>query len=216
LEHRLSNPVSAYLFRHGETNWNFELRWQGHSDIPLNQTGVQQAQQLALDLKYFGIQEIISSDLLRAKKTAEIVAQSLGVPLLFDNRLRETKLGMAEGLTNNEIIKTFGQDAWDRWARFQENDPLASFPQGESKPEVLKRVTLALEENLLKTKFQTIGISTHGGVLRRLIHSMRPDLTEPVMVPNCMCFQLEFSKQSHKLKWVADHPPISQSKTGPF
>jgi broad specificity phosphatase PhoE len=123
---------------------------------------------------------------------------------------------MAEGLNNDEVIKTFGQDVWDRWAQFHEKDPIASFPKGESKPEVLKRVTLALEENLSQTKCQTVGISTHGGVLRRLIHSLRPELTEPVMVPNCMCFELEFTDKSPKLKWVANHPPTSQSSTGPF
>ncbi|MBX9768483.1 MAG: histidine phosphatase family protein [Bdellovibrionales bacterium] len=211
-----ASAVAVFLFRHGETDWNFERRWQGHSDIPLNATGLEQAAQLAKDLERFKIQQIISSDLLRAKKTGQIVANAFGIPIHFDARLRETHLGMAEGMTNDEVIKAFGQPTWDRWARFEESDPLASFPNGESKPAVLKRVLLALQDHLTSTKHQVVGISTHGGVLRRVIHSVRPELTEPVIVPNCMAFQMEFDQKTQKLKWIADHPPSTHTKAGPF
>lgn len=210
------STLSVFLFRHGETDWNYERRWQGHSDIPLNTVGLEQAAQLAKDLKRFQIQQIVSSDLMRAQKTGQIVAETYGIPIHFDPRLRETNLGLAEGMTNDEVIKAFGQHTWDRWARFEENDLQASFPNGESKPTVLKRVLLSLQDHLTSTKHNVIGISTHGGVLRRFIHFLRPELTEPVVVPNCMTFQVEYDVKTQQFQWIADHAPSALTKAGPF
>lgn len=216
MEPSLADRVKVYLFRHGETDWNFQKRWQGHSDIPLNATGLQQAARLAEELKSFGIQHIFSSDLLRAKQTAEIAAGVHRLKITLDSRLRETNLGKAEGLTNDEVVQRFGEDTWERWARFEEQDPAASFPGGESKPAVLKRVLESLTDHLSSTRYQTVAFSTHGGALRRLIHWLRPELREPVMVPNCMTFHIHFQKDSQQLIWISDHPPTVASKTGPF
>ena len=164
----------------------------------------------------FGIQHLFSSDLVRAKHTAEIVSQRLDLKITFDPRLRETNLGQAEGLTNEEVVQKFGQATWERWARFEEHDPSASFPGGESKPIVLKRMLESITDHLSLTPYHTVGFSTHGGALRRLIHSLRPELKEPVMVPNCMTFRLQFQRDSRQLIWISDHPPTVASKTGPF
>ena len=88
-----------YLSRHGETDWNAEGRWQGHTDKPLNDNGRGQARALAESLRRTGLAGVVSSDLLRARETAEIVAAALGLTIdYFDPDLRERTIGVFEGL----------------------------------------------------------------------------------------------------------------------
>src|SRR5687767_15916178 len=101
-----------YIFRHGETDWNLARRIQGHTDIALNERGRDQARDLANRLERYPIQAILSSDLARARETAEIVARRSDVPVFVDERLREASLGDAEGLTVDEAIARFGAEAW--------------------------------------------------------------------------------------------------------
>lgn len=85
-----------FLFRHGETDWNREGRLQGHTDTPLNATGLTQAQALAESLRPHRLDAVVSSDLKRAQTTAQIVAEALRVPLFTEAGLRETDVGAAE------------------------------------------------------------------------------------------------------------------------
>jgi broad specificity phosphatase PhoE len=82
-----------HLVRHGETEWNRELRWQGHSDPPLNERGRDQARSLAAALARRPFTAVYSSDLRRASETAEIVAAPLGLAVHVDSRLREIDVG---------------------------------------------------------------------------------------------------------------------------
>src|SRR5947209_8391773 len=104
-----------YLFRHGETDWNAEGRFQGHLDIPLNEKGRAQARALVEKLKLASIEAIVTSDLSRARDTALVSAQALGLPIFEDRRLREAFLGDAQGLTSEEIRLRFGDELTDRW-----------------------------------------------------------------------------------------------------
>ncbi|HYG70238.1 MAG TPA: histidine phosphatase family protein, partial [Anaeromyxobacteraceae bacterium] len=89
-----------FLVRHGETDWNVAGRWQGQTDIPLNEAGRAQARELARRMRGEGIATIAASDLLRARETAEIVAAELGLEVrILDHRLREQSFGAFEGLT---------------------------------------------------------------------------------------------------------------------
>ncbi|SQI27432.1 phosphoglycerate mutase 2 [Salmonella enterica subsp. arizonae] len=81
--------LQVYLVRHGETQWNAERRIQGQSDSPLTAKGEQQAMQVGERARSLGITHIISSDLGRTKRTAEIIAQACGCDITFDSRLRE-------------------------------------------------------------------------------------------------------------------------------
>lgn len=76
------SKTEIYIFRHGETDWNKERRFQGHTDIPLNQNGRQQASELALKIRKINPELILTSDLLRAKQTAEIVNDLLKVSII--------------------------------------------------------------------------------------------------------------------------------------
>jgi 2,3-bisphosphoglycerate-dependent phosphoglycerate mutase len=91
--------TTLLLVRHGETDWNAEGRLQGHTDRPLSDYGRRQAQQLAEELGGEELEAIYSSDLARARETAEIVGRRLGLPTVLDPDLREKDWGTWEGLT---------------------------------------------------------------------------------------------------------------------
>jgi broad specificity phosphatase PhoE len=90
--------TTLLLVRHGETDWNAEGRLQGHTDRPLSDYGRRQAQQLAGELEDEVLEAIYSSDLARARETAEIVGERLGLPVVLDPDLREKDWGTWEGL----------------------------------------------------------------------------------------------------------------------
>ena len=91
--------TTLLLVRHGETDWNAEGRLQGQTDRPLNDFGRRQAQQLAEQLGGEEFEAIYSSDLARARETAEIIGRRLGLPVELDPDLREKDWGNWEGLT---------------------------------------------------------------------------------------------------------------------
>lgn len=93
-----------FVLRHGQTQWNAELRLQGSTDIPLNETGRVQARTAAGFLKDQAITRIISSPLSRAHETASIVAETLKVPVDIDARIIERSFGVFEGLTLEEVL----------------------------------------------------------------------------------------------------------------
>ncbi len=97
-----------YFLRHGQTAWNVEGRFQGHTDIPLNELGLAQAHDAAKILVRCPVDLVVASPLIRARRTAEIVSDQLGRPLLFDDELKERHFGAFEGLIVNEVKAKFG------------------------------------------------------------------------------------------------------------
>jgi probable phosphoglycerate mutase len=90
-------PVSFWYLRHGETDWNARGISQGNVDIPLNATGLQQARLAGARLRDRGITTILASPLSRARVTADIVGEQLGLPVAIDEGLREVGFGVQEG-----------------------------------------------------------------------------------------------------------------------
>jgi broad specificity phosphatase PhoE len=90
--------TTLLLVRHGETDWNAEGRLQGHTDRPLSDYGRRQARRLGEELEGEELEAIYSSDLARARETAEIVGERLGLPTVLDPDLREKDWGTWEGL----------------------------------------------------------------------------------------------------------------------
>jgi broad specificity phosphatase PhoE len=95
--------TTIYLARHGETEWNAQGRWQGHEDTALNERGREQARELATRLADVPFAAVYSSDLSRARETAEIVVSGRDLPIATDPRLREIDVGSWQGLTNAEL-----------------------------------------------------------------------------------------------------------------
>jgi len=123
------------LMRHGETDWNAQARLQGHRDIPLNAAGLRQAAAAAPSVAALSPQVIMSSDLSRAKATAEQVSSVTGLPVRIDPRLRETSMGLWEGLTRSDVVAGWPGE-WERWrATSAHNSP----PEGESRWQVAGR-----------------------------------------------------------------------------
>ena len=122
------------LWRHGQTVWNFEDRFQGQTDIPLNETGVSQAERAARLLAALQPDAIFRSDLGRAAATAAPLARITGLPVTVDKDLRERHGGVWEGLTGPEIRARYP-------AEFQTWSP----PDGETTAVVADRVCGALE-----------------------------------------------------------------------
>lgn len=91
------NHVAFWFLRHGETDWNAQGLSQGNVDIPLNPTGVAQARAAAQRLRNRGIATIVASPLSRARVTAEIAGEELGLPVTLDDGLREVRFGAQEG-----------------------------------------------------------------------------------------------------------------------
>ena len=129
------------LVRHGETQWNAERRIQGQSDSPLTAKGEQQAMQVATRAKELGITHIISSDLGRTRRTAEIIAQACGCDIIFDCRLRELNMGVLE----KRHIDSLTEEE-ENWRRQLVNGTVdGRIPEGESMQELSDRVNAALE-----------------------------------------------------------------------
>jgi probable phosphoglycerate mutase len=147
--------------RHGETAWNAEARMQGHLDIPLNEVGRRQARQLAPALLDEGITAIWSSDLARARETAETLGAAIGVPVRCDSGLRERCFGVFEG----ELYQDIGV-LWPEAHRlWHEREPDAAPPGGESPRVFFERVVATCERIAAAHAGQTVAIVAHGGVL---------------------------------------------------
>jgi len=150
-----------YLIRHGETDWNRAGRFQGHTDIPLNARGRDQAARVAARLAGAAIGSVYASDLSRAVATAAPLAQRLGLDVQTSARLRERSYGVFEGLTLTEIENHFPL-LRAQWAT---RDPDFTVPQGESLRAFDGRVSEAMREIAALGHVQPVCIVTHGGVL---------------------------------------------------
>lgn len=161
--------TEIWLARHGETDWNKNNKWQGQTNVALNENGIMQAEKLADSLGRVRIDKIYSSDLDRAYKTAKIVADHLGIKSIStDSRLRERNLGKVEGLTTSEIesltgVKVFSI-SWNKIAEEYEIEPWNS---------LLMRVWSAIEDVRNLNPGSRILIVSHGGVMRAIAQKVR-------------------------------------------
>ena len=156
------------LIRHGETDWNRELRFQGQLDVPLNAIGLEQARRVAERLALQPLHALISSDLQRALQTAQALAQRAGhVAPLTEAGLREQHFGMVEGLRVSDIQAQHPQ-AWEQWVRFDEH---YAFDGGECTRDFHARVLGALRTLAQRHAGQTLAVVTHGGVLDMVYRS---------------------------------------------
>ncbi|MFZ5943602.1 MAG: alpha-ribazole phosphatase [Bacillota bacterium] len=150
--------------RHGQTLWNDAGKYQGHTDIPLSPTGIQQASRAAKRLREFQIDAIYSSDLLRAKQTAEIIALEHTLPVIAMPQFREINFGIWEGKTFNEIQKLY-PELLETW--LNEPEKLV-IPNGESFQQLLDRAWNGLSQ-LLNSENNSIIVVAHGGTIGTLI-----------------------------------------------
>jgi uncharacterized phosphatase len=145
------------LIRHGETAWNVELRYQGSSDIPLNDLGIRQAQALADSMRGEQWDVIVSSPLQRAWNTALPIAEAVGIDaehLIPDPRLMERAFGVVEGLLGHERESQYPGDVWEGL---------------ESHAEVEARAIEAMEDYLKRYANKRIMMVAHGGWINSVL-----------------------------------------------
>ncbi len=151
------------LIRHGQTDWNLHRRIQGSSDIPLNATGEEQARAAAALLAVDEHHAVYASPLLRAHRTAEIIAEELALtPPVRVPGLQERSYGEAEGMQDTEYLARFGH--WH-----------ADVPGAELREAVRDRAIAALERIAIAARHrsapasESLVVVTHGGVIRALL-----------------------------------------------
>ncbi|TSI17622.1 histidine phosphatase family protein [Brevibacterium aurantiacum] len=152
---------TVIFWRHGQTDYNVERRFQGQSDIPLNELGRTQAALAASYLSELHPGLIVSSDLSRAADTADALASLLNVGVTRDDRLRETAFGQWEGHTRDELSASW-PDELEQWLSGADTNP----PGGESRTESGRRVASAITDIVAGSEAKTIAIVAHGAVLR--------------------------------------------------
>lgn len=149
------------LIRHGETDWNRQLRFQGHLDVGLNAVGLEQARRLGDRLAGERVDHVYASDLLRTQQTAAPAAALLRRVPVTDGALREQHFGSVDGMSAEEI-QTRHPEAWAGWLCFNED---FCMPEGESTRQFHMRVMDALHRIAAAHAGQTLLVVTHGGVL---------------------------------------------------
>lgn len=158
-----------WLVRHGQTAWNCEGRYTGHTDLSLNAAGLEQAGLLAERLAGERFAAVYSSDLLRARQTAAAVAARLGLPVQLDARLREVLQGEWEGMLVGDIRARYAAEL-QRWRA----DPVqARPPGGESVGEVEVRVSAAANDIARAYPGQNVLVISHGLTIATLIAKAR-------------------------------------------
>jgi probable phosphoglycerate mutase len=150
------------LVRHGETDWNRDRRFQGHADPPLNDAGREQALALADELVGERIDFVYTSDLVRSRETAEIVAARLGADVVARRELREIDVGDWEGLTWPEIEERHpeGARAWHEHGHGWES--------GETYDQLGERIIAALQRIAADHPAQRVLVVGHGGTVRAI------------------------------------------------
>jgi broad specificity phosphatase PhoE len=150
--------TTLHLVRHGQSEWNLSRRLQGQvADVPLTPLGVEQARTAAMALAGRNIVAVHSSDLLRARRTAEVIGTALGLPVLLDAGLREQSYGTLEGLPTADVLAA---------APYDFTDPEARGPSGESIGDVHDRVGRCLAGYAERYAGRECVLVSHGDAIR--------------------------------------------------
>jgi probable phosphoglycerate mutase len=182
--------------RHGRTSWNAAGRIQGHTDVPLDEVGRDQARQLGEALRARRVRAIACSDLRRARETATIVGDLLGVPVaLVLPELRERQLGVFEGRLRDECIARWPEH-WAGWEGAPGNTP----PGGEDFPAFRARALAALRRvaRELARPDAPVLVVSHGGFLRAVLEAVAPDRAVTT-VANATVHELELVEEDFRL-----------------
>lgn len=209
--HSVAKPVRTRIciIRHGETDWNVEKRIQGHTDIPLNDTGRAQALAMAFNAAHQRFDAIYSSDLLRAMETAAALAQREDHSVKPLPQLRERHYGIFQGLTAAEAAVRHPEAHSHYLAR----DPNYDFETGESLTAFAGRVAEGIDWLVRHHAGQTIAAVSHSGVLDivyRRATGRALNTPRDFKIPNCALNWFHFDGQGWHLKSWGDRHHLHQ------
>lgn len=160
-----------YFIRHGQTDWNVQRIYQGQLDVPLNEQGLWQIEQVGLRFEGVGIERIYHSPLARAARTAQALHAHTGAPLTPVEELKEICMGEWQGRSFADVRREDPERA-----RLFSERPDCPAPGGESYPELQRRALRALEVPLA-SGLETVAVVSHGALLKTLIcHFLCMDL----------------------------------------
>ena len=149
--------MKIYYVRHGQTDWNLAKKMQGGgTEKPLNETGIEQANETRKELENVKYDIVICSPMNRAKQTAEIINQGKNIPIIMDERIRERRLGELEG---HEITDEMEKQIWDYDLNYQVQSVECLY-------DFEKRILDFLEDIKKKYPDKTLLIVAHGGVAK--------------------------------------------------
>lgn len=197
------------FIRHGETDWNVERRIQGQRDIPLNETGVRQAMAMAFSAAHYAFAAIYSSDLARARATAEKLAERDGIEVQPLPQLRERHFGIFQGLTAAQGLERHPE----AHAHYLARDPEYDFETGESMLAFAGRVQSAVQEMTRQHAGEVVAAVTHAGVLDILYRTAtgRPLHTpRDFTIPNCALNWFRFDSHGWHVEVWDDHHYLAQ------
>ena len=188
------------LVRHGETDWNRERRIQGSTDIPLNDTGRDQARATGALLASRRWNALVASPLSRAAETARLIGEHVGLaePEL-EPRLAERDYGAAEGLTGTEIDVKFPDGA--------------DVPGRETREAVAERAVAALHDLAARHPGEAVIVVAHGGVIRSVLESVEPGRHRGMITNGSVH---SFRHADGALELVAFDDPIDEQSIFPF
>ena len=184
--------LKILVIRHGETDWNKKHVFQGQTDTQLNDKGVRQAVAAARCLESVHITAAYSSDLSRAKLTAEIAAEPHALNVETDVRMREFCFGVFEGLSHDQLMESEWAEHFMRYKQ----DPFRNRPpHGEQPSQVMERVSLFLHDICSKHQpGETVLVAGHGGSCRMLICAAlgaAAEVNRHIRLDNCSISELE-------------------------
>lgn len=192
---RNNRLTTIYIVRHGETEWNKTGLLQGHADSPLTTLGKEQAELIAKELRRVRFDEVFASDLLRAKRTAEIIALEFKLTVKTTQALREQHFGSFAGKPHHEynqavqrLLKQYKRVTQKQLSR------LKVTPDAESQEEAISRFITFLREASVGFSGKTILVVTHGGVMRHLLIHLGFGTHETLpygILSNTACVKLE-------------------------
>jgi len=191
------------IVRHGETAWNAEHRVQGQLDVPLNAIGQAQALAAAKVLALEKFDAIYSSDLSRARQTAQQTATALSMSIIEEKDLRERHYGIFERLTYAEVKVRYPED----YARFDARDPDYAFRTGESLKDFSARAIGIVSAIAERHQGQSVAVFTHGGVLDKLyrfVTGMPLSAERNFRIPNAALNRIEVTPSGWQVRAWAD------------
>ena len=160
--------AKLYLIRHGETDYNNALRFQGQTDVLLNRKGIEQAERVAEFFRDIPLRAIYTSNLKRASATAEIIGRVKGIEPQETDALREMSFGIWENMNSKDIQKKYAKE----WKDFFASPANIKIPQGESMSDVQKRAYPEVQRILDEYPEGDVAFVAHGGIIRVLICTM--------------------------------------------
>lgn len=182
--------MNLYLIRHGQTDWNIEGKIQGSTDIPLNEAGICQANDLEQGMKNRPVVQIFSSTLKRAAETAAAIGRTQQVPVELMEGLEEVGFGKWEGLTWKEIQQEYPEEH-KRWSL----NPVAIAPPGGELQDHIRARCSNVIERIMKQAKGDIAVVSHGATLAYIMEYLMRDhpLEEDIIVNNASITTIHYS-----------------------